>query len=83
MTAPGRRADATKGREHGTTTHCARSRCAGSGERHGSLGRRARAGYELGDREGLLPDPVAQPHNEGLTDLKDADYAALQPRARR
>ena len=40
---------------------------------------RCRAGTSSGTGRVFFPNPVAQLHNEGLTDQKDADYAALQP----
>ena len=36
-------------------------------------------GTSSGTGRVFFPNPVAQLHNEGLTDQKDADYAALQP----
>src|SRR4029079_10822086 len=36
-------------------------------------------GTSSGTGRVFFPNPVAQLQNEGLTDQKDADYAALQP----
>jgi len=36
-------------------------------------------GTSSGTGRVFFPNPVAQLHNESLTDQKDADYAALQP----